>query len=121
MLDLDPDKTGSQTREQTDFATVDIDKLASVNENVSVPHTAIEKMQIKKGMGGYSFWIEYRTEDGKKQFASADLNPSKQYLKARKAEGADKQEAIRQYAEKAQEVFRRALPPVAAGKAVWLP
>ncbi len=107
-------------KQQIDFASIDLDALASMNENTSVLHTSIERLRIKKGLGGYSFDIEYRSEDGKRLMAFADIIPLPELVKLRKSAGKSKEEIRRDYAEKAQEVFKRALPPVAYGKAEWL-
>ena len=105
--------------EEIDYATIDIDRLAAMNDNTSVPHTSIEKLRLGKAIGGYTLVIEYRSEDGKKQLEYADISPPRALIRMRKAEGVSAAETKRQYVIKSQELFKKALPPVIAEKAEW--
>lgn len=102
-----------------DLKTVGIDELAAMNGNVSVMHSSIEKFSCGKGIGGYGLWALYRDDRGKKQGIMADFIPHPELLKRLKAEGKSPKEIKRDYAEKCQMVFKRALPVKLAQEGDW--
>ncbi len=102
-----------------DLRTVGIEDLAVMNDNVSVRHSSIEKFSCGKGIGGYGVWILYKDEKGKKLGMSADFIPHPARMKQLKAEGKSAKEIKREYAEKCQEVFKRALPVSVAQEGDW--
>jgi hypothetical protein len=102
-----------------DPGTADIDSMARIDGNIVVPHISIKKFEFAKFLGGYVLTISYESEQGKEMGVMATLLPPKQLLKAKKLQGLSPKDIKKQYAEKAAEVFKRALPPVAAAKGVW--
>ncbi len=110
----------SEAPQPVDFRTVDLDVLAVMNDNISVQHSAIEKLEYKKGLSGYSLFIESRNLEGKKEIVLATIAAPSDLVKKQKSEGVPAKEAKRQYALKAQELFKRAMPSVVAHKARWV-
>jgi len=102
-----------------DMGKVDIDSLATMNDNISIPHLSVEKLSLGKMVGGYALMIEYLDSDQKKHFLFVDTVPPKELVERRKGEGIKPKETRRQYAAKSQDVFKKALPPVIAQKAEW--
>jgi hypothetical protein len=102
-----------------DMVKVDIDSLAAMNDNLSIPHLSIEKFSLGRMMGSHALFMEYRNQDQKKQFLLATIAPPRELIERRKREGIKPKEAKRQYVAKSQEVFRKALPPLIAQEAEW--
>ena len=113
------DASNPEAPRSIDFATVDLDDLARIPGNMSVPHTSIDKLSVGKGIGGYGIWMAYLGENQKKDYLVVDLVPPPALVKKRKAEGVSAGETKKQYAMKCQEVYRRALPPIIAEKVEW--
>lgn len=105
-------------RRSIDYVAIDIDTLAKMDGNLSIPHMSIEKLAVGKGIGGYGIWMEYMSE-GKKNYLAVSLEPPPELTRKRKAEGVSAKETRRQYAIRSQEVFRRALPPIISEKVDW--
>lgn len=104
---------------QIDFRTVDIDKLAAMNDNISLPHSSIVKFSCGKGIGGYGMWVLYKDDKGRKRGMFADFQPHPERLKELRAGGRKTAEIKREYAERCQEVFRKALPVAIAQEGDW--
>ena len=102
-----------------DFRTIDIEQLAGMNNNVAVRHSSIEKFSCGKGVGGYGVWILYKDDRGKKQGMFADFVPHPERKKQLMAEGKSAKEIKREYAEKCQMVFKRALPVALGQEGDW--
>lgn len=102
-----------------DPGTADIESLARIDGNIVVPHISIKKFELARFLGGYVLTMSYESEQGKELGVMATLQPPKQLLNTRKREGMTSKDAKKQYAEKAAEVFKRALPPMIAAKGVW--
>jgi len=102
-----------------DIGKADIDSLAAMNDNLSIPHLSVEKLSLGRVMGGYFLTMAYRDSDQKKQYLLATITPPRELIERRKREGIKPKETRRQYVAKSQEVFRRALPPLIAQNAEW--
>ena len=102
-----------------DFQSVDINKLATMNDNFSLPHSSIVKFSCGKGVGGYGLWVLYKDDKGRKLGTFVDFQPHSERLKELKAEGRKASDIKREYAERCQEIFRRALPVAIAQEGDW--
>ena len=106
-------------REELDFATIDIDKLAKMNDSAVIPYFSIDRFKMDTTLGVFSFTVEYKNEENKKLEVYATLAPPQALSKMRKAEGLSRREIRRQYGLKCQELFKRALPSSIAQNVEW--
>ena len=108
-----------------DYASEDIEKLASDDNNTVVPHEGIQKLHLKKGFSSYTMsnsytlLVDYTDTAGKSRAVKAFLTPTNEYLALKKQEGVDKKTAIEEYARSARKAFEQALGASAAGRAEW--
>lgn len=103
------------------YADADPSVLAQDEKNLVVTHSSIQKIRIKKNLGGaYQMIIEYANEDGKSKKLGGFLNPPGDLLDKRKAEGVKSKIVIEEYARRAQEALKLALPPSTVMNSEWL-
>ncbi len=103
------------------YADADPAVLAQDEKNMVVAHSSIQKIRMKKNLGGaYQLIIEYASEEGKTKKLGGFLNPPQDLLDKRKAEGVKSKVVVEEYARRAQEALKLALPPGAVMNAEWL-
>ena len=105
--------------EEIDFAKVDIDRLARMNDNIVIPYFSVDKFKIDAMLGVYSFGVLYKNEEDKKLWVGATFVPPEALLRMRKAEGLNRREIIKQYGQKCQELLKRALPSSTSLNVEW--
>lgn len=102
-----------------DLESADLDALAAIEGNISVPHSSIQKLGCGKGIGGYGLWILYLDGDGKNRVVTADFVPPAEMTADGKVSGTRPKETRRHFAASVQEIFKRALPPMVSQEADW--
>ena len=108
-----------------DYASEDIEKLASDERNTVVLHEGIQKLHLKKGFSSYTMsnaytlLVDYTDTAGRPRSVKAFLTPPNEFLALKKKEGVDKKTAIEEYARSARKAFEQALGASAAGRAEW--
>jgi hypothetical protein len=112
--------TGVTGRAVADLRTADIDSLAGRKENESIPIASIRKVEVKGILGGYQMTLEAITEEGKTLFHFLSLQPPKELIGAKKAQGVPPKETRRQYALRCQDLVKRVLPPSVSLESRWV-
>jgi hypothetical protein len=104
--------SAATSRRTFDYENSDPDVLAGDSKNFVIPHQALEKFEVKKGMIGsiYRFTIEHRTPEGKGKKVKGQLIMPNELWKQKKQEGVTGGVANRDYAVKVRELYMRALP-----------
>lgn len=106
-------------RRRIDFRNVDIDLLARMEGNKSIPHSSIDELKVRWQPGGYVMWMKHRTESGKLDYLILELVPPDELIRKRKAEGVRPKETGKLYAMRCLEAYRMALTPIIAEKVRW--
>jgi hypothetical protein len=103
------------SRRTFDYEKEDPDLLATDPKNFAIPHHALERLEMKKGIIGSTvkFKIEYRTADRKNKTVKGQLAPPISLSKQKKQEGQRKEIVCLDYAKNVQDVYQKALPAVA--------
>lgn len=103
-----------------DYQRVDVNDLIRGPNNVTIPHSAIRDIEIKKKINGhFRMTIKYEIETKQKGKISATLTPPDAHMRSARREGADKRALIEDYARKVKEAYEQALPPSIAQHARW--
>lgn len=112
-------------KKSIDYGSEDIEKLASDEHNVVVPHEDIQKLHLKKGFSSYTMsnaytlLVDYTDTTGKAKSVKAFLTPPNEFLSLKKKEGVDKKLATEEYARSTKKAFEQALGASAGSKAEW--
>jgi len=109
----------ARTRRTFDYDTANPDVLGGMPDNVVIHHDAIESLRFKFGALGNFIQFKFRTADGKTRKFQVSLFPKKEYFLERKNMGKGRREAIGEYANEVQTLYRRALPLATTTKVVW--
>jgi hypothetical protein len=112
--------TAAAGRAVPDLRTADIDSLAGREENESIPIASIRKVEVKGMLGAYKMMLEASTEEGEKLFHFLALQPPKELISAKKAQGVPPKETRRQYALRCQDLVKRVLPPSVSLESRWV-
>ncbi len=113
-------EAATQKREYV-YADADPGTLARDEKNITVQNTSIQKLRMKRTMGGaYQMTVEYASDDGKARKLNGFLHPPQDMLAAKKAGGARTKVVLEEYAMKSQEALKLAVPPVVAMNSEWL-
>ncbi len=110
---------GLADRKYVDYEHEDPERLASDPDNITVPHRAIQSLQMKKTLGSHVLRLEYLRPDGKSKKIAAQVVPTRELFRQGKETGIRPKQVSADYARKVQEAFRQALPPNVAAGAVW--
>ncbi len=102
---------GLATRTYVDYEHEDPERLASQEDNIAVPHRALQSLQIKKTLGSHVLRMEYVRPDGKAKKIAAQIVPTQDLFRQGRSTGLKPKEVSADYARKVQEAFRQALPP----------
>jgi len=103
-----------------DYATVDLDQLGKMPQNVVIPYFVVEKFALHMTLGVASIDVKYRNEAGKSLTFTAILVPSEPLIKKNKMEGIRRRDTIKKYGQKCQELFKRALPSSLSQNTEWM-
>lgn len=103
-----------------DYAHTDPNTLAADSKNISIPHLAIQRLRMKKRFAVYRLLLEYTRPDGKKKKLQATLFPPLEQVKEKKTQGIKPKQVAQEYARRAQEAYRRALPSTTAQRSEWM-
>ncbi len=112
---------GLATRKYVDYEHEDLERLASDEANIAVPHQAIRSLEIKKTLGSHVLRMEYVRADGKSKKIAAQIVPNQELFRQGKSTGLRAKEVSEDYARKVQDAFRQALPPNIAATVRWWP
>jgi len=102
-----------------DYANADVEELRKDEKNISVRHSKLTRLVMKKGLSGYTLRMEYDIQD-KGYKVSAKVVPPSELVKQRKSEGAAHGEIEAEYVEKMKRAFEMAMSPEAKQKMEWL-
>lgn len=111
---------GADSRNTYDYQNENPDQLATQKGSIAIPHDALEQVKFKAGMGGHRMQIRYRGDGGKSKKIVFALIPPSDYIGERKDTGMKRKEAIEEYMNEVQGLFRRALPLAASSKVEWV-
>jgi hypothetical protein len=106
-------------RKSVDYENTDIETMVRSEKSIAIPHYAIKRLRLKKGLGTYTLLLEYATAGGKKRKLNASVVPPPEYVKKRKDMGIKQKVAVREYVEKVRDAYSRALPFGIQQKAEW--
>jgi len=97
-----------------DYNQADVQSLALDSKNLTIPHEAIQVLQLKKALIGpiFRFELKYRNAEGKDKKLKGQLAPPGAHVKQRKQEGRSKKQIYYDYAKSVQDLYRSALSPV---------
>ena len=111
----EPGTLASSLRRAPDYERVDPELLATDPKNFVIPHQYLEKIELKKGSRGshYRFNIEYRTPEGKGKKVVCRLILPGESLGQPERDVASERGTEYEYAKRVQELYVRALPPIA--------
>ncbi len=111
-----PDSHAFSSHEPLDYDPADPDLLATDPKNFVILHEWLERIEIRKNMIGplYKLNIEYLKQEGKGRKVKGTLSPPSEPSQ-RKQDSMIKKLACYDYARKAQEVYRNALPDRVSG------
>jgi len=102
-----------------DWERTEPSALALNRKNITVPHAALERLQLKRSGGTYRLRAEYTNPKGKRTKLEFVVMPPGDYVKRRKGQGVKAKDAKREYAVQLVSAFQGALPPDAAMRAEW--
>lgn len=112
---------GLATRKYVDYGQEDPERLANDPDNIVVPHSSIQSLQLKKTLGSHVLRLEYVRADGKSKKIAAQVVPSVDLFRRGKQTGIRPKEVSADYARRVQEAFRQALPQNVLATAEWEP
>jgi len=111
--------SATDTRTSINYELADPGLLATMKGSVAIPHESLEHMRFKPGFGANKLQVKYRTSEGKTKKMEVMLTPPIDYVKERKAQGKKGKEAMADYMNDVQNLFRKALPLSASMKVEW--
>jgi hypothetical protein len=99
-------------RKTSDYSHIDVEQITQNKENISILHSQIQHIQIKKSLGSpYTLFLEYTdTETLKNKKIRMYLIPPEELLVLKKNEGMKEKTILQDYVQKAQEALKQSLP-----------
>ncbi|MEM4264675.1 MAG: hypothetical protein QW505_02690 [Thermoplasmata archaeon] len=101
------------SKKEIDYVHEPIEALASMKDSISVPHTSISSIVIKRKLSSPYLNIGY-LESGRKKKIEALLTRPEALVTQKQIQGKSKKEILKEYAEEVWKAFERGLPPEAA-------
>ena len=110
------------TKREFVYADADPDALAKLDGTIVVPDLSVRGVRVRRSFNGvsYAMHIEYASGDGKVKKLNCMLSAPDELMNQRKSDGAKFKVILYEYAKKAQEAFKLALPVGAREESEWL-
>lgn len=101
-----------------DYRRTEIKKLLKDSKNISIRHSRLSRLVLKKKGSTYTLKMEYDRK-GKNRRLLAKVTPPAELVRQRKQEGLSRDEIFGAYAMKSKMAFERAVPADEAHKMKW--
>ncbi|OGS48778.1 MAG: hypothetical protein A3K68_00125 [Euryarchaeota archaeon RBG_16_68_13] len=104
---------------QPDLRRVDIEPFAENPRNVSIPHSVVQRVYLRRVLFHHELYIEYVSPGGSRLRFWAVVRPTPQEAARQQKLGAKWRDIHRAYARNAQIILQRALPPALVQEGGW--